>query len=142
MVILLEGKVWKESTLLINYLWENWRDYLQWRRVRLGILPSHELAKMYMVTLRWADAIVWDHVNDELVLIEAKLRTDSGAVGQLKLYKELLKRTPEFSQYAGKRIRLVFLCPTLDMNLAQLCSKEGIDYVIWPEISQSSEATS
>ena len=123
----------RETDLLNNYLWENHREDLQWRRVRLGVVPTKEMARQYMVLLRWADAVVIH--NNEVLIIEAKLRPQPGAIGQLELYQELFPQTPEFSAYKNHRIRLVFLTQFPDVDLAQLCSKKGIDYVIWPPLS-------
>ncbi len=88
---------------------------------------------MYIVTLRWADAIVYDNEKDEIIIIEAKLRADSGAIGQLKLYEKLFRSTPEFEFFKDKPIRKVFLTPQADLALAELTSAENIDYVVWPE---------
>ena len=137
MVILIEGKKWKESDLVNNYLWEMYRGKLQWRRVRLGVVPNKQFARMYSVTLRWADAIVYDAEKGEVIIIEAKLTTNAGAIGQLELYREQFLVTPEFSALRDKKIRLVFLCPILDAALAELCTKKAIDYVIWPPLPAS-----
>ena len=119
----------KESELVNSYLWEYHRTSLQWRRVRLGVVPTHELARMYMVTLRWADAIYVE--NREVYIVEAKLTPRADAVGQLLLYKELFRQTLEFKEFWPYPINMVFLCPRMDLNLAELCSKHDIKYVIY-----------
>lgn len=119
----------KESELVNKYLWEYHRTSLQWRRVRLGAVPTHEMARMYLVTLRWADAI---YIEDGCVnIVEAKLKPRADAVGQLLLYKELFRQTLEFKDFWPLKINMVFLCTRPDLNLAELCSKHDIKYVIY-----------
>lgn len=129
MVTIDTEKPLKESELVNKFLWEKYRTNLQWRRVRLGVLPSKELSRMYMVTLRWADAIVIHEGN--VLIIEAKLSPRADAVGQLLLYEKLFKNTPEFKQYWNNPIKKVFLCPKLDTQLAELCSEKEIEYVVY-----------
>ena len=119
----------KESEFLLKYLWYEHRTDPQWRRVRVGLVPDHELARMYAVTLRWADAIVLH--KGEVLIIESKLRADLGAVGQLLGYKELFRVTPEFSAYKDWPIRLQLLIPFTSLDLVELCSKNDIDYITY-----------
>jgi len=110
-------------------MWNKHRDDLQWRRVRLGMVPTQEMARMYSVVLRWADAI---YIHEGKVhIVEAKLKVSPGAIGQLEHYAELFRRTPEFSQYHSLPIQLVLLTPHLDMEMVELCSRKGIAYVHW-----------
>ncbi|HUX62094.1 MAG TPA: hypothetical protein VMV32_12340 [Ignavibacteriaceae bacterium] len=102
------------------------RTALQWRRVRLGQVATKEEAKYYKVILRWADLIFVE--NGEVNIVEAKLRPDLGAIGQLEGYKELFGVTPEFSQYENYPINLILLTPFLDLNIVQLCTKKNIRY--------------
>lgn len=121
----------KESELLVKWLWEFHREKLQWRRVRLGVVPTKEMAREYNVLLRWVDAIFID--NGIVYLVEAKLRPHPGAIGQLELYKKLFYQTLEFKQYWNNPVRLILLCPILDTNMAELCSEKDIIYEIWPK---------
>jgi len=116
----------KESELVNKWLWEFHPTSLQWRRVRLGITPDKEKARMYMVILRWADAIF---VQDGVVnIVEAKLRPTAGAIGQLEHYKLLFGRTPEFSQYWKYPIQLILLTSYMDLEIVELCTQKGIKY--------------
>lgn len=119
----------KESALVNQWLWDKHRTALQWRRVRLGTLPTHELARMYMVLLRWADAIFFE--DDTIHIVEAKLRPKADAVGQLLLYKKLFRNTPEFKEYWEKRIKLIYLTTMPDLALIELCKEKDIEYVIY-----------
>ena len=116
----------KESDLVNKWLWEFHPTSIQWRRVRLGIVPGKEMAKEYMVILRWADAVFIE--DGQVNIVEAKLRPDAGAIGQLEHYKMLFGRTPEFSQYWLYPINLILLTSYMDLEIVELCSQKGIRY--------------
>jgi len=124
----------KESELVNKWLWKFHRTALQWRRVRLGVVPSHEMARLYSVILRWADAIF---VEDAIVyIVEAKLRAKPDAIGQLLLYQKLFRVTPEFQQYWKYPIKLVFLTMLTDLAVVELCTEHEIQYEVYvPEDS-------
>lgn len=119
----------KESELVNQWLWSNHRLSPQWRRVRLGVVPNHEMARAYSVLLRWADAVFIE--NGSVYIVEAKLRPMADAIGQLQLYRDLFRATPEFQQYWTYPIKLIFLTTMLDVAITELCTKLGISYVIF-----------
>lgn len=116
----------KESILVTQYLKKFHRTKPQWKRVRLGQVADHKEAKFYKVIMRWADAIVLS--DGKVLIIEGKLRPTPGAIGQLEVYKDLFKVTPEFSAYWAWPIEMILLAPVLDLNLVEICSKKGIIY--------------
>ena len=119
----------KESKLVNSFLSSKHAESLQWRRVRLGPLPSKDLARMYMTILRWVDAIL---VEEGIVyLIEAKLRPNPTAIGQLQLYERLFKETPEFTAYKNYPVKLMLLTTMLDVAVAELCTDKDILYEIF-----------
>jgi len=121
----------KETDMLNAWLWDKHRTDLQWRRVRIGTLPTKELAREYMVLLRWVDAIV---IHEGVVyLVEAKLRPEPGAIGQLELYNELFPHTLEFSAYQNWPVRMMLLTSIVDVNMVELCSKKNIIYTVFTE---------
>ena len=120
-----------ESDLLNAWLWEKHRENLQWRRVRLGVLPTKELNRMYLTILRWADAIV---IKDGIVfIVEAKLRAQPGVISQLQLYDKLFGQTPEFSQYWLWPRKLMILSSVVDLNMVELASDKGILFELFTE---------
>ena len=126
----------KESDLVNRYLWMNHRIDLQWRRVRLGVLPMKDLARAYLVILRWADAIV---VHDgKILIIEAKLRPEPGAIGQLEMYERLFRATPEFYTYQNWPVQLVLLTPVMDIQLVDFCASKNIMYVLFDPTGRTS----
>lgn len=118
-----------ESVLVNEYLLTKFRTKPQWKRVRLGQAANQSEAKIYSVTLRWADAIVIS--EGFVIIIEAKLRPEPGAFGQLENYKKLFPATPEFSQWKDWPIKMVLLTPKIDLNLVELATDKGIDYVVF-----------
>lgn len=132
MVILNAPKIRKgreESKLLNAWLWEEHRNNLQWRNVRLGPLPDHEKARMFMVTLRFADAIFLEdgYVN----IVEAKLKPNGGAIGQLLQYKKLFPLTHAFKDLKDKPIKLILLAPYLSLDIVEFAKDHNIKYVLW-----------
>ncbi len=121
----------KETDLLNAWLWEKHRTDVQWRRIRLGVLPTKQLARMYMTLLRWADAIV---LKDGVVyIVEAKLRAQPGVISQLELYNKLFANTPEFTQYREWPRKMKILTSVIDLNMVELASEKGIDYEVFTE---------
>ena len=119
----------KESDLVNKWMWEFHPTSLQWRRVRLGVVPTKEAAREYLVILRWADAVF---VEAGVVhIVEAKLRPNAGAIGQLEHYKLLFGRTPEFSQYWNYPIQLILLANYPDLEIVELCSRKDIQFVLY-----------
>ena len=119
----------KESQLVNKWLSEKHPSSLQWRRVRLGIVPDKEQARMFSVILRWADAIFIE--DNTVFIVEAKLRPSAEAFGQLELYQELFRKTPEFQAYWDRPIKLVFLTMMLDQELWEHAERKGIKYEIF-----------
>jgi len=119
----------KEARLVNEWLMLKHPKALQWRRVRLGPLPTKELSGMYKVTLRWVDAI---YIEDGRVnLVEAKLKPDLGAIAQLETYRDLFVKTPEFTEYHGSPINLVFLTIRRDPVMEEQCARREIRYEIY-----------
>jgi len=120
-----------ETDMLNAWLWEKHRFDLQWRRIRLGVLPTKELARMYMTILRWADAIV---IKDGVVyIVEAKVRPEPGVISQLELYKKLFYQTPEFEQYKLWPVEMIILSSVVDLNMVELASEKGILFEVFTE---------
>lgn len=121
----------KESDMLNAWLWDKHREDLQWRRVRLGPIPSKAMAREYMTLLRWADAVI---VNDGIVyIVEAKLRPSPGAIGQLELYNKLFPNTLEFTQYKNYPTKMLLLASMPDLAVAELASEKEIIFEIYTE---------
>lgn len=92
-------------------------------------MPNPAQAKVFSVLLRWADAVFLEEGN--LVIVEAKLRPNFGAIGQLLGYKMLIKATPEFENYVAWPVRLLLLTKEPDLAVTELASKFDIEHEIW-----------
>jgi len=118
-----------EARLVNEYISQNFPYSPQWRRVRLGPLPDKLNANMYKSALRWADAVVIG--NGVVVIIEAKMTADTGAIGQLDYYADLFSRTPEFSLYWRLPVKKLFLTAVDDQQLRSYCAEKGVEYVFF-----------
>jgi len=118
-----------EKIFLNAWLWEFHRSKPQWKRVRLGPVPNPEQAKFFSVLLRWADAVFLEGGN--IVIVEAKIRPNFGAIGQLLGYKMLIKATPEFENYVAWNVRMLLLTKFPDLAVTQLASKFDVEHEIW-----------
>ena len=118
-----------EARLVNEYLRETWPDALQWKRVRLGPARDKKEAQMYKVLMRWADAVVYDGIN--VYIIEAKMRANAGAIGQLEHYAELFPMTHEFKLYKCKPVKLILLSAILDVDITAQAQAHGIDPVLF-----------
>lgn len=118
-----------EKKLQNEYLFERYNDKTHWIRPRLGQVPNTEMAKAHEVTLRFPDAIV---IDDGVVkIIEFKMFPSPGVISQLELYAALFDKTLRFREYWPNPKKLVFVVPTLDRNLQQLCEEKGIEYDVY-----------
>jgi hypothetical protein len=115
---------YEESKLLNSFLAARWPTRPAWKRVRLGPSPAPGAGPEFEVTKRWADAVLFD--GERIWIIEAKLKADPGAFGQLKLYRQLFKETPEFVTFQDKPIELAVVQPLYDPAFQQLGEAEGI----------------
>ena len=121
----------KETDMLNAWLWEKHREDLQWRRVRLGPIPSKAMARMYMTMLRYVDAIV---IKEGIVyIIEAKLRPNFGVIGQLEGYNLLFYNSPEFTQYKLYPSQMIILSAIVSLDVAELASKKDIAFEVFSE---------
>ena len=63
---------------------------------------------------------------DRLILIEGKILPQPGVISQLKLYEELIPKTPELFEHRGKPIEKVLVCAIEDRLISELARREGV----------------
>jgi hypothetical protein len=114
----------REARFLNEWLMIKFPTALQWKRVRLGPIPDKDLGSLMKITLRWVDAVVFD--GNTVFLIEAKLKSDLGAISQLKEYRMLFRDTPEFSILRDKPVEMILLIPFEWVDLINAAKREGI----------------
>lgn len=121
-----------ETRLLNEYLVAEYKGAIVYPRLRLGaampLTPGEALdeseLRMVGVLRRWADAVVI--TDQELVVIEAKVRAAPGAASQLLLYDELVPFTPELRPYLSRRRVLELVYAVEDPAVSRVCERLGI----------------
>ena len=99
----------------------------QWTRKRLGPIGDSQEARALGVLRRFADAIF---IEEGVVnIVEAKIKSEPGAIAQLELYKKLFPETPELSDFHALPINLIFLAPFVDPIVSELASDKGVEVV-------------
>ena len=89
-----------------------------------GRWSSESDERLVGVFRRWADALVI--LPDRLLLIEGKILPQPGVISQLKLYAELIPKTPELAEHKHKPIEMVLVCAIEDPLISELARREGI----------------
>ena len=77
----------------------------------------------------WIDAVVI--LRDRMILVEGKIRTPAEGLGQLLLYRELLKDTPEMNPYRNLPIYMLLVTPRPDPRVIGVAATLGIQIDIW-----------
>ncbi len=77
----------------------------------------------------YVDAIV--KRSGELLLIEAKVEMESQALGQLLIYRELIKKTPGFDALTDGDIVLRMVSPIAKPWIDSVLAKYGIEVDHW-----------
>jgi len=118
-----------EAKYVNDFLATKFPTALQWKRVRLGPLPNVEQARLYQITLRWADAVIYD--GKDVSIVEAKIANQVGGLAQLELYAKLFRETPEFSAYKGADVKLILVAPKFERDVDNLARSKNIQYVVF-----------
>jgi hypothetical protein len=108
-----------------------------WMRLRLGratplnpdLAGDPGIEGALRAFSRWADAVVV--TRDELILVEAKVRSSPNAIGQLMLYRDLVPGTPELAGYLDRPLVLQLLVAVEDPAVTRLCAQAGIRHVVY-----------
>lgn len=122
----------REQRLVAEYVARFYSGYESSTHVHLGSTPprlkgkftTDSEARLVGVFRRWADALVF--LPDRIILIEGKILPQPGVLSQLKLYEELLPKTPELAEHKGKPIEKVLVCAIEDPLITQLARREGV----------------
>lgn len=100
---------------------------LVYPRMRVGPWPNGD--RNAGVLRVFPDAILIE--DGKVVIVEAKTKPDTRALGQIELYADLFPATPEFYFAKDFPIRKVLLTTRDDMVLRPFAEKKGIDYVVY-----------
>lgn len=118
-----------EAKLLTEYMVTRYPTWLSWRRVEVGPIRGGKDAKYFKKLRRWADAIITD--MKQVIIIEAKMRPDHGAIAQVQTYMELFPETPEFTQLRDLPVYGLLLTTAPDEAVQTVAQKWGVGYDVF-----------
>ena len=126
-----------ETRLLAEWLETAYPGKRNVTRARVGAIPaeisaqnlSYSELRLLGVWRRWVDAIVWD--RDAIVLVEASIFPQPGAISLLELYMRLFPMTPEFRVDAGKPLKGVLVYAVADPMIARMAGERGLSVSIY-----------
>ncbi len=94
-----------------------------------GRWATDDEAKIIGVFRRWADALVFQ--PDRVILIEVKILPQPGVISQLKLYAELIPKTPELVEHKDKWVEMILVMAIEDSLITELARREGIRTIVF-----------
>lgn len=121
-----------EGRLCSEYLARHHREAQTMQRVRLGRLPVNHTQggnntdnpRIYYPLLKWADGLAI--YPDRIVLIEAKLKLRPEAVGQILVYRDLIKETEALRDHWNKPLRCEIIYAVRDAPTERAARAFGI----------------
>ena len=129
------GRPWepREMRLVEDYCKEFYSGAKVLYRVRLGSAPLVVKSKFgkdrgerwFQPFKPWADAVII--LPDQVILLEAKLRATTAALGQVLMYRDVFFDTPEFVQYKGRELITRVISPWWDEKIANLLHQYKIE---------------
>lgn len=122
----------REQRLVSEFIARFYPDQQSRTHVHLGSTPlrlkgrwaTNSASRLVGVFRRWADAVIF--LPDKLIIIEGKILPQPGVISQLKLYEELIPKTPELSEHKEKPVEKMLVCAIEDPLISDLARKEGI----------------
>lgn len=114
-----------------------WPNNVAMFNVRLGGIPakmegvdiSGMSSNIFKVFNRYVDAIVI--LPDRLLLIEAKILADLGAVSQLEYYAGLISSSPELAAYVALPLELHIVTVSADPSFVSFAASKQINIDIY-----------
>lgn len=114
----------------LNFPPGSWRTNVRLGKVKVppgAVLTPEEERYLRGAFAASADAIVF--LENEVLIVEAMVRHEPGAVEDLLKYKRLFLSDPAFKEHWGKRIRLVLLTPLELGEYEKFAKEHGIEVV-------------
>ena len=93
--------------------------------MRVGGLSPEASQRLLSRTGLYVDAAVI--FPAEILLIEAKVEMESQALGQLLIYKDILRRTPGYSNWREEQVRLRLVTPNRKAEIEKAAARYGIE---------------
>jgi len=106
---------------------------------RLGTWPtpltapdlSPEEQAMLRVRMRWADAVII--LPEKIIVVEGKLRASEflKGLGELQVYRHLVRHTPEFEKFKDRRVVGRLLIPISDPVVELISRQQNIEVAVY-----------
>lgn len=127
----------RERRYIVDYVRTKYPNNEAMFNVRLGGIPAKLegvdigglSSNIYKVFNRYIDAVVI--LQNRLLLIEAKILADLGAVSQLEYYASLVQSTPELSQYSSLPLELHIVTASADPSFIGFATSKNITIDIY-----------
>ena len=127
----------RERRYIVDYCRTKFPNATIFYNFKLGGVPSSlhrdpnvaENPNIAMPWARYVDACVI--LPDKMLLIEAKLPAKLEAVAQLMLYRQLVPKTPQLSQYLNRVLELRIVTARPDPELVRFANEQGIQVEIY-----------
>jgi hypothetical protein len=116
----------RETRLLGEWSLRNYPGQRVVYRARLGPLSDNPI---YKSVSRYADALIF--TDSGVIIVEAKLDSDLGAVAQLEHYAQLFRQTPDYIDYWTKPIKLILLVARQREDVTQFAAAKGIAVILF-----------
>ena len=116
--------VLRENRYVNDYVKNNLPNALSYGRMRVG----RKLTNIGIERL-WPDKILIE--DGKVIIIEAKIKPTSAAIGQLNEYARLFPETPEFFFVKDYTIRKMILTTRPDRVIEEMAAASGIEYVVY-----------
>jgi len=127
----------RERRFIVDYVRTRYPNDRAMFNVRLGGIPAKMegvdigglSSNIYKVFNRYVDAIVI--AQDRLLLIEAKILVDLGAVSQLEYYRSLVPQSPDLARYSALPIDLQIVTASADPSFVAFAASKGVNIVVF-----------
>ena len=127
----------RERKYVVDYVRTKYPDSYVLYNFRVGGIPTKLegvditglSSNIYKVFNRYVDAIVI--TADKIILIEAKILADIGAVSQLEYYASLVYQTPELAQYSKLPLELRIVTASADPSFVAYATSKGINVQVF-----------
>lgn len=127
----------KEGEMLVRFLEKTYPGRQIWVRKRIGpMIPKHlqgtltpEQEKFVGIYRPKVDAIVL--LDDRVLLLEAKVRNDLAAIGELLAYLEIFPKTPELAEISHLPTSMMIVADGIYEPLSTVALMNGIEYIVF-----------
>jgi hypothetical protein len=118
-----------EALMVREYVDKMYPNNLKWLRHEVGAYNPDDPIQFNSQLRRWADAII--DVDDNILVIEAKMKPTPGAISQVQTYVHLIRETPDLQYYWDKSVFGMILTTWEDPAVKKVANEWGILYEVF-----------